>query len=240
MIKEVKSALDQLCKEILNTEKSDLSQLVNWSRELYEYLIILSYLKNSKEADSREEVKERISNLNVDTKELIETNEHTVKHQVVSLTDEAENAGKIFNKIENQKYNIEINSFRADTIKGEKINVDTGNSPELVSKNRILEKTQKSASDIPIGLNERLATNANITLGLNDKIAFTKHLFRGDEDKLMNFVSQINHFTTFEEAIKLFNQKKAENLHWEEKKEYLTRFENLIRRKFGKPEIMED
>lgn len=240
MIKEVKSALDELCKEILSSEKTDLNQLVSWSRELYENLVVISYLEHNqavgKTADDFEESKKLI----VDTKDANETINPPSGFQQLSQPNKSDQNLKPSESIDIQENNNVFLHQKSLTIKEEKIHVDTYMPGGSVSEKKVVSKAEKTLSEVTIGLNERLATASNFTLGLNDKIAFTRHLFEGNENKLSELVRTINQANQFEDAIQHFYQTVSEYAHWQDKKEYVTRFENLIRRRFGKPEIIED
>lgn len=72
-----------------------------------------------------------------------------------------------------------------------------------------------------------------ITLALNDKIAFETNLFSGNTDDLNRVISQLNTFTSFEEAKSfVIDFVKPDYNNWAGKEEYETRFLEIVENKF--------
>ena len=73
-----------------------------------------------------------------------------------------------------------------------------------------------------------------ITFGLNDRIAFEKQLFAGSSEDLNRVVSQLSTFDTFEEAQNFIEDMvKPDYDNWEGKEEYVTRFMEIVEKKFA-------
>ena len=73
-----------------------------------------------------------------------------------------------------------------------------------------------------------------ITFGLNDRIAFEKQLFAGSSEDLNRVVSQLSTFDTFEEAQNFIDDMvKPDYDNWEGKEEYVTRFMEIVEKKFA-------
>lgn len=242
MSKEAKQVLDELCTAILNSQKEDLPQLVEWSRELYEQLVIMHYLythptDNIEKQDSSQE-----HNIYVPTevtKESIIQSEKSDKKQdencVIKL-----NENEIQKPVEERVEKLFVQEKTEKSVVEKKLYVDTDNVGKAVYTEIKKEKIEVSISESGLALNERLAATGKIALGLNDKIAFSRHLFNGDEAALSSLIDAMNGAQTFEQAMNYLHQARAQFGHWDEKKEFVTRLENLVRRKFGKPEILED
>ncbi len=80
-------------------------------------------------------------------------------------------------------------------------------------------------------LNESLIKGINI--GLNDKIAFTKSLFDGNEDDYSRVVSQLQTYSTWDEALQFLNSiVKPDYNNWEGKEEIEKRFLKCIENNF--------
>ena len=80
-------------------------------------------------------------------------------------------------------------------------------------------------------LNESLIKGINI--GLNDKIAFTKSLFDGNEEDYSRVVSQLQTYSTWDEALQFLNSiVKPDYNNWEGKEEIEKRFLKCIENNF--------
>ena len=100
-------------------------------------------------------------------------------------------------------------------------------SPEFVMKeNKTPEISYESKK-----LNESLIKGFNI--GLNDKIAFTKSLFDGNEEEYNRVVSQLQTYSSWDEAFKFLNHiVKPDYNNWEGKEEIEKRFLKYIENNF--------
>ena len=86
--------------------------------------------------------------------------------------------------------------------------------------------------DKEISINEAFAKT--VTFGLNDRIAFEKQLFAGSSEDLNRVVSQLSTFDTFEEAQNFIEDMvKPDYDNWEGKEEYVTRFMEIVEKKFA-------
>ncbi|GCD76524.1 hypothetical protein JCM31826_00060 [Thermaurantimonas aggregans] len=242
MAKEAKQVLDELCTAILKSSRDDLPQLLEWSRELYEQLVVMHYLYthpveyNEKQETSTEE------NVYVSTdvtNEIVLKNEKSNKKQEVESVIQSDKDFTL--KFEDEHIENKIVKEKIEKSTAEKnLYVGTDNVGKVVYAEIKQEKIEVSLSDSGMALNERLAATSKIALGLNDKIAFSRHLFNGNDAALSALIDVMNGAQTFEQAMNYLHQARAQFGHWDEKKEFVTRLENLVRRKFGKPEILED
>ena len=100
-------------------------------------------------------------------------------------------------------------------------------NPEFIIKenkdNEILNESKK--------LNESLIKG--IKIGLNDKIAFTKGLFDGNEEDFSRVVSQLQTYSSWDEAFNFLNSiVKPDYNNWEGKEEIEKRFLKCIENNF--------
>ena len=100
-------------------------------------------------------------------------------------------------------------------------------NPEFITK----EENKNQISLESKKLNESLIKGINI--GLNDKIAFTKSLFDGNEEDYSRVVSQIQTYTSWDEAFNFLNNiVKPDYNNWEGKEEIEKRFLKCIESNF--------
>lgn len=107
----------------------------------------------------------------------------------------------------------------------------TINTPEKI-ENKSALINDLGISEKPKSLNDQ--TISSLKLGLNDRIAFTKHLFDGSADDLQRVLSQINTFTSLDEATTFITmQVKPDYNNWEDKEEFEERFMGLLSKRFN-------
>ena len=82
------------------------------------------------------------------------------------------------------------------------------------------------------GINDSFSKT--ISFGLNDKIAFEKQLFGGSSEDLNRVISQLSTFDTFDEAENFIEDMvKPDYNNWEGKDDYVTRFMEIVEKKFA-------
>ena len=117
--------------------------------------------------------------------------------------------------------NDESNSERVDDLFSSVAN------PEFVIKENNPHETSNESKK----LNESLIKGINI--GLNDKIAFTKSLFDGNEEDYSRVVSQLQTYSSWDEASNFLNNiVKPDYNNWEGKEEIEKRFLKCIESNF--------
>ncbi len=106
-----------------------------------------------------------------------------------------------------------------------------------VEKEVIPPKPKPIAKPKPIQEKTRTSVNDNfsnkIQVGLNDRIAFVKHLFNFSQEDFNRVLSQLNTFTTEQDAKNFVNNVVQSDYDWTEKKEYVERLLMLIERRFA-------
>jgi hypothetical protein len=96
------------------------------------------------------------------------------------------------------------------------------------SKTEVIVEAEKSKSK---SLNDRLAKTINI--GLNDRMGFVKHLFSESNEDFNRVLSQLNTFTTFEEARDFIEEIiKPDYNNWEGVDDYAERFIEIVEKRF--------
>lgn len=84
----------------------------------------------------------------------------------------------------------------------------------------------------PLSLNDQHLKTINI--GLNDKIAFVKHLFSDSTEDYNRVLSQLNTFSTFEEAKDFIDEIiKPDYNNWDGVDDYAERFIEIVAKKFS-------
>jgi hypothetical protein len=105
------------------------------------------------------------------------------------------------------------------------IGVDYDNLPDFEPLNN-RQKDQK-----PRSVNDRLKKGINI--GLNERLAFIKNLFDGNTSDYNRVLSQLNTFSSLDEAQRFIQLVvKPDYNHWEGKEDYEERFMAKIENKF--------
>ena len=99
--------------------------------------------------------------------------------------------------------------------------------PEFIMKEANINEISTESKK----LNESLIKGINI--GLNDKIAFTKNLFDGNEEDYSRVVSQLQTYSSWNEAFNFLNNiVKPDYNNWEGKEEIEKRFLKCIENNF--------
>ena len=100
-------------------------------------------------------------------------------------------------------------------------------NPEFITKEANINEISTESKK----LNESLIKGINI--GLNDKIAFTKKLFDGNEEDYSRVVSQLQTYSSWNEAFNFLNNiVKPDYNNWEGKEEIEKRFLKCIENNF--------
>jgi hypothetical protein len=106
--------------------------------------------------------------------------------------------------------------------------------PEFVKPSDIVvpPSLKSSIEEQPLSLNEQHSKVINI--GLNDRIAFVKNLFGDSTEDYNRVLSQLNTFTTLEEAKDFIEEIiKPDYNNWEGVNDYAERFIEIVAKKFS-------
>jgi hypothetical protein len=225
MIRKLREELIKLSTEIITArEDSDLTQLYEKSKEIYEKLAVLKFID------------EKLADVQVDvSKNVIATRFEKMANAVLS--------GNIAVP-ESNPHEEDIITPGMDTIRDmvsempsetalEQVFAEFVAKPEYVKNDRDIVTPKNVASTNPSkSLNDKLGKDLQV--GLNDRLAFVKHLFNNSMEDYTRVLSQLNTIDTEERSISFINNMvKPEYNNWEGKEEYEARFFSLIERRFA-------
>ncbi len=148
------------------------------------------------------------------------------------------------NEIEDEKAVVEEVKAETKQISFDELLGENYNEPVFVKPNDITkpvskkEKTEEKADVIvdreegkSLSLNDQLSKTINI--GLNDRMGFVKFLFADSTEDYNRVLSQLNTFSTFEEAKDFIEEIiKPDYNNWEGADEFAERFIGLVEKKF--------
>jgi 3-methyladenine DNA glycosylase AlkD len=106
--------------------------------------------------------------------------------------------------------------------------------PVFVKPNDIVvpDSLKNVIDEKPLSLNDQHLKVINI--GLNDKMAFVKNLFGDSNEDYNRVLSQLNTFSTFEEAKDFIDEIiKPDYNNWEGVDDYSERFIEIVAKKFS-------
>lgn len=252
MKKQLESQLVSLAHRVLKSHnRTELEQLYNESKKLYELLSVLYFYETNihqiQPEISKEVIEEKLAQATVVNQEKSAIKEE----KTTSLKPEKEAKTTVFSSEEEKETFKDLDFVRVEDTtnaspqKTETTLFDATNETEPTQTN-IKENEKKSAPVVApatnqttsetlktASLNDRL-TQKNITLGLNDRIAFEKSLFNGNADDLNRVLSQLNTFTSFNDATAFISSfVKPDYNNWEGKEDYEARFLEIIEKKFN-------
>ncbi|HKJ47659.1 MAG TPA: hypothetical protein VJ973_01140 [Christiangramia sp.] len=257
MKKKIEADLTRIAEKILKEKGNmDAGQLKKMAKDLYEKLTILAFTEKhlaeepevkepvakepqvEKRVEAEPEVKpQKQKNLydefypdgteyNKDSDAITEPNTEKIKDIVAQMPPETEKVDYIMNSINAAPETPKKTEPRQEKKDFRNIGVDYDNLPDFEPVNHV-EKNK------PRSLNDRLKKGINI--GLNERLAYIKHLFDGNTADYNRVLSQLNTFTSLEEAQKFIELVvKPDYNHWEGKEEYEERFMAHIENKFDK------
>lgn len=178
---------------------------------------------------------EEINETPIDSENLIDTNKDAITE---NLNDSENSVEPVFEPLfDLEDENVEIDLHPNST---DKIEDFIGNytQPEFVKT----EKEILFPDEVDAAENTDSATVTNelekiepksISIGLNDRIGFVKHLFNDSNEDLNRVISQINTFSSFEEAKNFINEMVIPDYdYWVGQEEYFERFMEVIEKKF--------
>lgn len=104
---------------------------------------------------------------------------------------------------------------------------------EEVKPESVVEEVKSVVEEPKVAAKTEGNVGKGIVLTLNDKIAFEKNLFAGNTEDLNRVISQLNSFTSLEEAKSfVLDFVKPDYNNWAGKEEYETRFLEIVENKF--------
>ncbi|MAU14607.1 MAG: hypothetical protein CMH46_03605 [Muricauda sp.] len=230
MIRKLREELIKLSTEIITArEDTDLAELYEKSKEIYEKLAVLKFID------------EKLSDVEVDVSQNV----------IASRFEKMANAVLSGNRSvpeSNPHQEDIITTPSMDTIKDivsempskadlEQVFAEFVAKPDLMKNDKDnvtpVQVEKKEQGQSPKSLNDKLGRK-DLQVGLNDKLAFVKHLFNNNMEDYTRVLSQLNTIDSEERSIAFIeNMVKPEYNNWEGKEEYETRFISLIKRRFA-------
>lgn len=178
---------------------------------------------------------EEINETPIDSENLIDTNKDAITENLNDSENSVEPVFEPLFDLEDENVEIDLQPNSTD-----KIEDFIGNytQPEFVKT----EKEILFPDEVDAAENTDSATVTNelekiepksISIGLNDRIGFVKHLFNDSNEDLNRVISQINTFSSFEEAKNFINEMVIPDYdYWVGQEEYFERFMEVIEKKF--------
>lgn len=229
MKRKLKEELNRLCTAIISSdEKTEIPQLYDSARELYEKLAVLKYID------------EKLNDIEIDVS----------KNIVAARFEMMANAFMNENRQvpESSPHEEDIITPGIDTIKDMVSEMPTIEEmekvfTEFVAKSEVMksdkewlseEAGNKNGNDSkPRSLND-LLTQKELSFGLNDRLAFVKHLFGGNTEQFDKAISELNNIDSEERSLAYIeNLLKPEHNNWDGKEEYEKRFIAIVHRRFS-------
>jgi len=159
----------------------------------------------------------------------------------------AENPGEIENELIEQKIEeIQIEAIKSETkqisledllgenyidpvfVKPNEITKPAAKKEQIENKTEVIVKPETSKA---VSLNDKLSKSINI--GLNDRMGFVKYLFGESNEDFNRVLSQLNTFSSFEEAKDFIEEIiKPDYNNWEGVDDYAQRFIEIVEKRF--------
>lgn len=248
MKKKIEAELILIAKEILSENgKMDSKELKRRAGLLYDKLTILAFteenlsqmeeyskseseqVKSEPPLSSYDEFYPDGTEYNADSDAITEPNTEKIKDIVAQMPPETEKVDSLMDSLNRapQTQKPKQEKRKEDKKDFRNIGVDYDNLPNFEPVNHV-EKNNK-----PRSLNDRLKKGINI--GLNDRLAYIRHLFDGNTADYNRVLSQLNTFSSLEEATNFIDKVvKPDYNNWEGKEEHEEKFMNHIENKFSK------
>lgn len=173
----------------------------------------------TEEEATEEEVEEEPAAIEEETEETEETAAEEVAEEI-KLEPKEEVKEEVKNKTSQISFDDLLGANYAD--------------PVFITPEELeIEKAKHKANETKLmSLNDSLSKG--ITIGLNDRIAFIKHLFANSSEDYNRVLSQLITFDTFQEAEDFINDMVKPDYHnWDGKEEYVTRFMDVVEKRFS-------
>jgi hypothetical protein len=232
---EEKIEASQISKPVVETPeietKNEVETATNSIEEVEEEVL------NTIEADEEIQIEEIEEEINA-------TNEVVVDEEIEEAKSEMDFA-PIFELAAELPIENEIEEIKPEKkqISFEDLLGENYKEPEFIKPGEITlpakkeKKESKSQTSIeeldekPLSLNDKLAKS--ITIGLNDRVGIVKHLFNESAEDFNRVISQLNTFSSFEEAKDFIDEIiKPDYNNWEGKEDFAERFLNFVEQKF--------
>ena len=103
---------------------------------------------------------------------------------------------------------------------------------EIGSSSSLNDKHKTERKELASVLNEGPVRDLKKAIGINDRFVFLSELFRGDEAMYERSIKTINNFRIYPEAEYWIERELKVKLGWDEKKDVVKQFRQLVKRRF--------
>ena len=227
MEEQVQKELKELCENIIrDTGPQAILDSLTQVQMLYEKLLVINYLqeaeaKNADTLDFSIDETETVSKAEPEPTPIEDPQEENLSSSTAQQTP-----------VQTQK-TPEPEYINESPVPQQELKDDPTPEEQQVHPDRISsEEAHDSGSIKQASLNHRFGTGI-LRIGLNDRIAFVKHLFGGAQEDFNRVLSQLNTFSSFEEAEDFIESIVKPDYDWSQKQEYELRFRQLVRNRFG-------
>lgn len=258
MKKKIRTQINLLAQEILESENFETRAVKSMVGKLYEKLAVLEYLENQLKGETSGMPEESLDSKSfreenwfkdpeplpepIHKEELAEPLVEKIKDLVAQMPEESEKIDEVVSSILEadpeppatpKRISSELEDFASRYQKMPEFERKTGGTKDASEKPESTEKAPENKNDLKSkSLNEQF--NRGLNIGLNDRLAFIKHLFEGQTEDFTRVISQINTLQNFEEAEEFIETRvKPEYKSWEEKETYFQRFMDLVEKRFN-------
>jgi len=253
MRKQLQSQIKEIAEQILlQKEALKTTSLKQSIQKLYEKLSVLEYLEaqifETEQVDTEQGIttKNNLEENRVkDAKTVLQSE---VKERAIEVVVE-----EIKNTKEQPKHDVETNQAdnfasqykqmpvfeRKDTVN---ITEKSLESPSIIDKETLASNPQEITTQESTTINTDIGKLKSIndtvirgfSIGLNDRLAFIKHLFDGKTEDYTRVLSQINSFSSYEEALFFIETKvKPDYNNWLDKEDVSKRFIDIVQKNFN-------
>jgi hypothetical protein len=247
MKKKIQSELRTIAKRILDSDESlDTESIRSLTVQLYERVLVLSYLEKQPKRNEVTPVKAPISS-SLDSKSYREQNWFNDPEPVPQPTYSEEIAEPLIEKIKDIVAQIPKESQKVDDLLNELL-------PKMKNSKNELEDFASHYRETPVFERKDLVEkefeilkeqnslseykDQVLNMGLIDRTDFLKHLFDNDQEDFSRILSQIDSMSSFEEAETFIsNHVKPEYNNWENRNEYEKRFMIFFKKRFNSSKI---
>lgn len=216
--------------------------------ETKEEVVVEEVVSETAPEEETEEETVVVGEITIEEEEEPEVEKKTEVKSDIDFAAMFELAAESPNEIEDEKPVIEEVKAETKQISFEELLGENYNEPVFVKPNDItkpagkkekIEEKAEEKSDVivdreegkSLSLNDKLSKTINI--GLNDRMGFVKFLFGDSTEDYNRVLSQLNTFSTFEEAKDFIEEIiKPDYNNWEGADEFAERFIGLVEKKF--------
>lgn len=259
-MKDIIKSLKDLGLEIANSESTATSEWLKSTAKLYEQLLLADYLEKRKaslnaiekslienigqvidskqieietpkeKAPSMENLTDEIRKVPIPQGPPVSPNQRSIYDEPnVIVDDEPAKKGIIEDKGIEEPAAVEEVAEVISEVKEQPVQAKL---EKVAKKEAKVSIAEKAATAPKKSLNDVLSGSA-LKFGLNDRIAFVKHLFNGSQEDFNRVVSQLNSFSSQQEALDFVEHIVKPEYNWKSKEEFAERFMETLENRYA-------